>query len=210
MSENVLGADNQQATLVRNIRGASETIRQAPLSKIEILAYLNGALHDASLNKGRRIRFAQKEVEWLKMLRKLLKIIGYNSWIYKEGKNRNVSILETLCPELDFELHPLTLSTIAEQIAYLRGFFDAEGGIPHNEGKFYIQLVQKNYEKIVAIKTILHGLGIHCGKVHNPSRKVDPDYWRIFVSVQDHLRFAQIIFSWHPIKANIFRLRMKI
>ena len=60
MSENAVGAENQQATSIV-IEGASETIRQAPfITKKEIIAYLNGAIHDASLNKRKRIRFAQK------------------------------------------------------------------------------------------------------------------------------------------------------
>ncbi len=209
MSNKATSADNQQATLV-NIGGASETTRQTPLLKAEILAYLNGSLHDASLNKNRRIRFAQKEIRWLEMLKVLLKEIGYNSWIYKEGKNRNVFILETLCKELDFRLNPLSLETDAEKKSYIRGFFDAEGGIPHKSGRFYIQLVQKNYEKISAIKKILADLRILSGKIHNPSKDVDPDYWRIFILAKSHNAFAKSIFSWHPIKAKIFRQRMKI
>lgn len=57
MSNKVIGAKNQQATLQKNhdnlfskVEGkSSETIRQTPFARDEILAYLNGALHDASL-----------------------------------------------------------------------------------------------------------------------------------------------------------------
>ena len=60
MSENVLSADNQQGSRrVRNAIDPSETTRRSPKSE-EIIAYLQGALHDASLNKGKRIRFVQK------------------------------------------------------------------------------------------------------------------------------------------------------
>lgn len=211
MSENATGAENQQATLQYTIGGESpETIRQTPGSTLEILAYLNGALHDASLNKGKRIRFVQKDVRWLKTLQLLLKNIGSNSWIYKEGKLRNLYVLETLCSRLDFKCDPLSLQSQSEQSAYVRGFFDAEGGIPCTMDRFYIQLVQKNYQKIAALKKILEDLEIASGKIHNPSKRVDPNYWRIFILAKSQKLFAQKIGSLHPVKAKIFKTRMKI
>jgi intein/homing endonuclease len=209
MSNKAIGADNQQATLA--LRGeSSETICQAPFTKEEIIAYLNGALHDASLNKGKRFRFVQKYVDWLKKLQKLLEEVGYRSWIYKEGKNRNLYVLETLCKELDFTFNPKNVKTDREKIMYLRGFFDAEGGVPRIKGRFYIQLAQKNYQKILTIKKILMDLGIESGKIHNPSKKVDPDYWRIAILAKYHDVFAKTIYSWHPIKSKIFDERLKI
>ena len=211
MSNNAIGAGNQQATLRRRVGGeSSETICQAPFTKIEIVAYLNGALHDASLNKGKRFRFVQKYVDWLEKLKKLLEEIGYRSWIYKEGKNRNLYVLETLCKELNFAFNPNNLKTDREKIMYLRGFFDAEGGVPRIPGRFYVQLVQKDYQKIAAIKQLLIDLKIESGKIHNPSHKVDPNYWRIFILVKYHDLFAKIIGSWHPIKSKIFSERLKI
>jgi len=187
----------------------SETTRRAPITKNQIIAYLNGAIHDASLNKGKRIRFAQKNRDWLEVLKKLLKEIGYNSWIYKEGKERNVYVLETLCKELDFAFDSSNL-TKEEKAAYLKGFFDAEGGVPHNGGRFYIQLVQKNLEKIRLIKKILDELGIESGKIHNPSYRVDPNYWRVFILTNSHRKFGKLIGSFHPIKSEIFRKRVMI
>lgn len=187
----------------------SETTRRTPFLK-EIQAYLLGALHDASLNKGKRYRFTQKGEEWLRFLQALFQELGYKSWMYREGK-RDVYTLETLAPFLDFNFDPSTLGDIDEQIAYIRGFFDAEGGVPHdNEAKFYIQLVQKNRSKIEKLKAILAGLGVETGKIHNPSVRVDPDYWRIFVSTKSHKDFAGIIGSWHPLKSRILRERMMI
>lgn len=212
MSKKASDAENQQATEAHKgfmCSGASETICQTPFAKTEILAYLNGAIHDATLNKGKRIRFSQKNKQWLEILQKFLKEISCNSWIYKEGKGRNVFVLETLCKNLDFRFNPLNL-TDGEKIAYIKGFFDAEGGMPHKAGRFYIQLVQKDLRKIQMIKTLLKDLGIESGKIHNPSRKVDPDYWRIFISAQSYKKFAEIINSLHPLKAKIFRQRMKI
>ena len=124
----------------------SETTRRAP-SEGEIKAYLQGALHDASLNKGRRYR----------------------------------------------------------------GFFDAEGGIPRKENAtFYIQLVQKNKPKLERLKEILLQAGIASGKIHNPSVRVDPEYWRFFIATRSHKEFATLIGSWHPRKSEIFKRRMVI
>ncbi len=215
-SENVTGADNQQGSFPFETKGSnpSETTRRSPfiytLNKKEIFAYLHGAMHDATLNKGNRVRFGQKYPKWLETLKDLLCLVEVNSWIYKEGKDRNLYILETVCKDLDFAFDPKNLSTKGEKIAYIRGFFDAEGGIPHNNEEFYIQLVQKDLRKMEAIKEILIKLGISCGKIHNPSIRVDPDYWRFFISRKSHREFASIIGSWHPVKSEIFSQRMMI
>ena len=219
MSENALSADNQQGSLQfflqKELHNPSETTRRTPfefsvLSKSEVFAYLHGAMHDASLNKKKRIRFGQKYPEWLDTLKNLLMSVGVNSWIYKEGKNREYYILETVCKDLHFSFDPSTLKTKGDKIAYVRGFFDAEGGIPRTRDEFYIQLVQKNLKKMKTLKKILAGLGIECGKIHNPSKRVDPNYWRFFVSRNSHKKFAKIIGSFHPIKAKIFSERMMI
>lgn len=188
----------------------SETTRRAPYSKEEIQAYLQGALHDASLNKGKRYRFTQKGVEWLSFLKILFTQLGYRSWIYREG-SREVYTLETLAQFLDFKFDPLILNSTEEQAGYIRGFFDAEGGVPHGtQARFYIQLVQKDQIKIEKLAKMLDALGISCGKIHNPSKRVDPNYWRIFVSSKSHKNFVKIIGSHHPLKTEILRKRMMI
>ena len=188
----------------------SETTRRAP-SIEELKAYLQGALHDASFNKGKRFRFAQKDRRWLEKLKEILETLNHRSWIYKEGKDRDVYVLETLAPFLDFGCDPRDLSTKGEKVAYIRGFFDAEGGIPRiGKAKFYIQLVQKDRRKMQALKDVLSNLGISTGKIHNPSVRIDPDYWRLFISTSSHIDFALIINSWHPRKQEIFSRRMKI
>lgn len=118
-------------------------------------------------------------------------------------------VLETLCKELDFSFNPKNLSK-EEKVAYLKGFFDAEGGVPHNGGRFYVQLVQKNLPKIELIKKLLIELGIKSGKIHNPSKRIDPDYWRIFILADSYKKFANLIGSLHPIKSDIFRKRVMI
>ena len=188
----------------------SETTRRSPYSKKEIQAYLQGALHDASLNKGRRYRFTQKGTEWLLFLQTLFTELGYKSWMYREGK-MEVYTLETLAEFLDFKFDPSLLVTSEEQAGYIRGFFDAEGGVPHGiHAKFYIQLVQKDRVKIEKIKQMLIKLDISCGEIHNPSKRVDPNYWRVFVSTKSHKDFAKTIGSKHPLKEKVLRTRMMI
>jgi intein/homing endonuclease len=169
-------------------------------------------MHDGSLNKRKRVRIVQRNKIWLTTIRDILQSIGIRSWIYREGKKRNLYAyaLETVSKELDFNFNPLRLKTKQEQVMYLRGFFDAEGGVPRNGKRFYIQLAQKDYEKMLAVKTILKSIGIASGKIHNPSRRIDPNYWRIFVPVKHHRFFAETIGSWHPVKSKIFSERMKI
>lgn len=196
---------------LQNGHDPSETTRRSPFSRKEIEAYLQGALHDASRNKRTRIRFVQKGSEWLDVLKNLLLTLGYKSWMYREGKDRDVYALETTAQFLDFELDPILLKESVEQIAYIRGFFDAEGGIPRNlQRTFYVQLVQKDKIKIEKLKAMLIALKISSGLIHNPSVKVDPDYWRIFISTKSHQQFAKTIGSWHPRKYALLRERMMI
>jgi intein-encoded DNA endonuclease-like protein len=214
MSKNVFSAENQQGSrqnFVKNLSDPSETTRRAPLSKREIQTYFLGALHDGTFSSNRRFRISQKGTEWLKVLQKLLRKLGYNSWIYKEGSDREVYVLETLADFLDFKFDPMKLKTRKEKIGYIRGFFDAEGGIPRDsKARFYIQLVQNDKEKLEKLKKLLTSLGIETGKIHNPSRKVDPDYWRMYVLVNSREKFIIRIGSWHPRKIKTLRKRMKI
>jgi len=176
----------------------------------QIIAYLLGAVHDGTYNqKHKTTRITQANVDWLKFLKNCLSKLGYRSWIYKEGKNRGVYALETTA-EI-FKSKPDPIATRNAKIAYAKGYFDAEGGIPQDSSHwFYIQISQKNKPELEKLKSIIEALGINCGKIHVPSVKVDPDYYRFFISRKSHKDFAKIIGSWHPRKNKIFRLRMKI
>lgn len=177
----------------------------------QIIAYLLGAVHDGTYNqKHRTFRITQKNVGWLKVLKNCLTQLGYRSWIYKEGRSRKVYSLETTADIFKSKHDTLTFSKKAKT-AYVRGYFDAEGGIPRDSNHwFYIQISQKNKLELEALKGILEKLGISCGKIHIPSVKVDPDYYRFFIARQSHKDFARLVGSWHPRKKEIFRLRMKI
>ncbi|OGH71022.1 MAG: hypothetical protein A3C90_04545 [Candidatus Magasanikbacteria bacterium RIFCSPHIGHO2_02_FULL_51_14] len=137
--------------------------------------------------------------------------LGHRSWIYKEGKQREVHVIETLADFLDFSFDPLTLHDGNARAAYIRGFFDAEGGMPHHrEARFYIQLCQKDKKKMRTLKLMLQNLGVACGEIHNPSKRVDPEYWRLYIAAASHRDFARIIGSWHPKKQKILEERKMI
>ena len=213
MRNNVSAADNQQGSPLCNLANdPSETTRRSPFVDTSVCkAYLQGALHDGSQNRGNRIRFTQKYPVWLQRLKKLLSHLGHKLWMYKEGADRNVFCLETTASFLDFVFNPLSSESQEAKLAYVSGFFDAEGGIPRSgDVRFYVQLALKDCQKLERIKQILERSDISCGKIHNPSSRVDPEYWRFYVSTKSHVDFARKITSLHPIKKPILRERMKI
>ena len=148
---------------------------------------------------------------WLERLRALLRDIGEKSWIYREGKTRNVYVLETASKKLSMNFDPTLFASNAEKIAYICGYFDAEGGVAHyNSVRFYLQLAEKNKRHLEKVKNLLEGLGIKCGVVHNPSKRVDPNYWRFFIRAQSYKEFIEKVGSWHPRKQNLLSNWMKI
>jgi hypothetical protein len=143
------------------------------------------------------------------VLQDLFLKLGSRSWVYREGK-RNVWVVETTC-----RLAEATIHTRREKAAFARGYFDAEGGIPkRREDRFYIQLVQKDRGDLERVRGFLQGLDIRCGRIHNPSVRVDPNYWRFYVLSKSHEDFIRHVGSWHPRKRLLLdaqlETRMKI
>lgn len=175
-------------------------------SQLEL--YLIGALHDATFNRFHQtFRFSQSSEQWLKLLKAILKSLGHNGWIYREGMKRSVWVLETA-----IKLNPRRKpNNIKEKIFYIRGYFDAEGGMPRNNRHWlYFQFSQKNLEDLTEVRNYLEEVGVSCGKIHNPSKRVDKEYWRFFISRASHKMFMNKINSWHPRKKRQMKLRMKI
>jgi hypothetical protein len=211
-------ADNQQGSPLlagtsTRLYDPSETTRQrlCVSSFREYQAYLQGALHDGTrsiLHHTHRI--SQKGTDWLQRLSFMFTELGHRSWIYQEGKTRQVFALETSAPFLDVFYDPDQLVMDAERIAYVRGYFDAEGGIPFTPHvRFYVQFTQKNEIELGKVKAILESLDVKCGKLHNPSYRVDPDYWRFYVRAKSYRDFACTIGScWHPRKEMILQRMM--
>ena len=211
-SENALKAVNQQGSSLLAVGeyNPSETTRRSPTLR-EFEAYLLGAAHDGTCNSFHAtFRFSQKSKQWLVLLKKLLDALGYKAWIYKEGKNRTVYVMETTAKFLRTK-KTVRFTSKLEIIAYARGYFDSEGGVPHNQrASFYIQLCQKDRKDLSDLRDMLTSLGIVCGILHNPSKRVDPDYWRFYILRKSHQSFIFKIGSWHPMKAKILKKRTVI
>ena len=211
-SENVLGdADNQQGSRSVLETGLTPQRLHAELLAANISvsrAYLLGAMHDATVSTIHgTVRFGQSDIGWLNGLATLCRTLGQRSWIYREGRTRNMWILETSARWLATEV---SLASSEERRAYARGYFDTEGGVPHNpKARFYIQLVQKNALDIGKLKAMLEELGIACGKIHNPSARVDDELWRFYVAARSHRAFVERVSSWHPLRRRRLELWLK-
>ena len=169
----------------------------------ELQAYLIGAAHDACFSRQHRTtRFAQKDRRWLTVLGLALDRLGYQSWTYQEG-TRDVYVLET-----SWAQSGLVVRTAGEVTAYVRGYFDAEGGVPRSAtARSYIQVVQKDRRDLEQLHLLCLGLGLECGRIHNPSAKVDPSYWRFYILKRSHQKFFELISSWHPTKRVLLEER---
>ena len=167
-------------------------------------AYLLGILHDATVRKT-TYRIATKNYDFAQVIKRGIINLSSKAWIYKEGRIRNLWIVE-FSKSL---LSESNLKSKKDRIDYVRGFFDAEGGIAKDpKVRFYLYFCQKNKNSLEEIKRYLSELGIQSGVIHNPSKKVDPDYWRFYINAKSYSDFAKKISSNHPEKFAI--LRMKI
>ena len=130
---------------------------------------------------------------------------------YREGRSRRLWVLETTAPFLSLDYDPSPLVGTQEGLHYVRGYFDAEGGMPKNpDSRLYLQFCQKDSTSLEVVLEILGSWEISCGRIHNPSQRVDPDYWRFYVRRRSQERFMRLVGSWHPRKREQIETRMKI
>jgi hypothetical protein len=175
-------------------------------------AYLQGALRDGTRSARHRThRIAQSDPRWLDLIGRCLSALGHAGWVYREGRTRQLWVLETTAPFLSIGYEATQLIGSKEGIDYVRGYFDAEGGMPKApEARLYFQLCQKDDGSLGTVRKILESWGVSCGRIHNPSRRVDPNYWRFYVKACSHERFMMLVGSWHPRKRQQIETRMKI
>jgi hypothetical protein len=175
-------------------------------SNEEIAAYLLGAAHDATISaQHRTTRFGQSDSRWLDVLRDGLSRLGYRSWSYREGAGRALWVLET-----SWLPGSVPICTNDQARGYVRGYFDAEGGVPRcSRARMYIQFVQKDRADLETCRELLIRLGVSGGRIHNPSVRVDPDYWRFYVPAAFHSAFITRVGSWHPQKREILQRRLR-
>ncbi len=156
-------------------------------------------MHDGTVH-GSTVRISQKEESYVRMVRALIIRSGGHAWVYREGARRNLYVVEF---SLSFLGHfcPFTDEDLA---SYARGFFDAEGGIPRDAAtEPYLYFAQKGQASLRELRDILERLGIACGKLHRPSARADPAYWRFYVSRKSYSQFKRVVGSWHPRKAPV-------
>jgi hypothetical protein len=210
-SEKPIGADNQQGSrsAALSVAGLTPQRLHAELLAADVResrAYLQGALRDGTFNRTHQtVRISQADRQWLDGLRLLFAKLGSRSWIYQEGQ-RNVWVIESTCR---LEKEPI-VSSDRERAAFARGYFDAEGGTPRDgRARFYIQFVQKDRPDLEGVRRCLERLGLECGRIHNPSIRIDPEYWRFYVLRRSHEDFIRRVASWHPRKRLLFEARLE-
>jgi hypothetical protein len=213
-SDNPIGADNQQGSR-RKLLLTPQRLHAEPLdlmSAADVEAYLQGALKDATPSvRHRTHRYGQSDRAWLERIADLLGALGHRSWIYREGRDRNYWIVETSAKFLSVSFDPSSLIGTHAGLLYVRGYFDADGGMPtSSEARLYVQFCQKDRASLERVQGILQAEGIESGRIHNPSVRVDPDYWRFFVRAKSHEDFLTRVGSWHPRKQAQIRARVKI
>jgi hypothetical protein len=216
-SDKPTGAVNQQGS--RNLATAAWFLTPQRLHA-ELLgvgsggleAYLQGALRDGTRSRAHGThRIGQKDRRWLVLLRQILDVLGHRSWIYREGRTRHFWVLETTAPFLTTAFDASRIVEEPEALDYSRGYFDAEGGMPRDHSaRLYFQFSQKDHCNLSNVRRILEYNRIECGRIHNPSLRVDPEYWRFYVRANSYDRFMRIVGSWHPRKCQQIRTRMKI
>ena len=216
-SDNPSGAGNQQGSPRRpswDVRVTPQRLHAELLAvgAKELEAYLQGALHDATWSlRHHTFRFCQSNEDWIELLGDAFSELGFRSWHYREGRDRKLWVLETTADCLSFSFDPLPLVGTAEGLMYVRGYFDTDGGMPrHGTARMYAQFCQKSKVSLERVSKILESWDVKCGRIHNPSVRVDPEYWRFFIRSESHERFMRLVGSWHPVKRRQIENRMKI
>lgn len=156
-------------------------------------SYLLGALHDGTVRL-RTIRISQREESYVLFLKRLVESLGGRAWTYREGRKRQLYVVEF---SRSF-LRSHRLRTQEDVFDYVRGYFDAEGGVSSDPSNPYVYFAQKDRVDLEELQRFLTRLETHTGRIHNPSRRVDPDYWRFYVGRHSLREFARLIGSWHP------------
>ena len=141
------------------------------------IAYLLGALRDSTIDvrkaKNYEIKIAQKETKWLFVVQKIFlnhfgvegkitqhtkdaKILRING---KEIVNKIIEISQMKIPQENWNTPDIIKNQdISVQLEYVKGFFDAEGGLPRDPQKAsqkYICFGQKNKESIEFVRNVL-------------------------------------------------------
>ncbi len=163
--------------------------------------YLEGLLHDGT-KREYTYRITQNNKEFVERIQSKIEAESESAWIYEEG-NRGVYTLEfSKSVVRERNSNP---ETEESKIHYVRGYFDAEGGIPsQTSDNPYIYFAQKGKTDLVELKQKVESLGLNTGRIHLPSQR-KPNYWRFYISRDSHRKFFEKVGSWHPEKHQRLR-----
>jgi len=110
-------------------------------------SYLMGAMHDGTIRR-RTLRICQREESYVLFLRDMIRRLGFGAWCYREGKTRELYVVEFSRAVLESHM----VRTRRDKIDYVRGYFDAEGGLPSKRNSEpYIYFAQKNKKDLVDV-----------------------------------------------------------
>lgn len=206
------------------------------------LAYIIGALRDGCFTEIKenyiyRIRVYQKDKKWILQLAEKFQWLFDKKPAIEFDNRKNVFNLR-----LDSKEIYKVITKVAEypgnqkqwntpkwilkspqkiQKEYVRGFFDAEGGIPHVEKReikptnIRVHFSQGNKKSLVELKKMINNFGIKTGSVCGPYFKKnykDPQYALMIHGIKEVTQFYQIFGSLHSLKIkrlSIIRKMMK-
>lgn len=206
----------------RCILKGSNTPIIIPNKLTENLAYLVGLLRDGTITKEKNgeysCAFYSKNKKFLEKISPLIeKIFGINTKISKFGDCYGIrirsktlylffkTVFEFQSPQEKWNTPKIIENADTKnKRAYISGFFDAEGGVPHLEHtknpkrkNMYVKFVQKNKESLEFIKNHLDSMNIKTGSVYWSENK-----YNLKISISSIKSFLSYIKSLHPEKAN--------
>jgi hypothetical protein len=185
------------------VRNENHSLHKTPTPNIT-KCYLLGLIHDSTTSRY-TYRISQKSRSFLAIIQHGIQSMSSKAWIYKEGKDRNVYVLE-FAKSL---LKDSAITNHRDKIDYIRGYFDAEGSVPRNlSARYYIYFCQKNLADLEQVRSYLLELGIGCGEIHTPSKNVDPNYYRFYILCKFWEKFGRLIGSFHTEKGRFVRMKI--
>jgi len=183
------------------------------------LAYLLGALRDGSVDirkgKNYEIKIGQKNREWLVILQKIIaEKFGYTGSITRHCNNYYIlriterEVVEKILKISGMRKGWKTPKIIKDQPLevkkeYVKGFFDAEGGLPRNPQKWrYISFDQKEKEPLRFIRKVL----VECKIATTRITFTSGAYQFRITRKESIVKFAKEVGSLHPDKRKRLKL----
>lgn len=169
-------------THIKSGVGSAHSRIKVPREFSRDLAYLLGAMRDGSLISSGGKHFIRlydtRDAKWITKVKNIFKDVFETEMHTRYQKRSCVAYLDISSKPL-FHMFkvlfngcmykdvPEIVKTAPTEIqkAYIEGFFDAEGHVPHSTKKYQIDLTQDDRKSLEFAKTILEKFGIKCGKI---------------------------------------------